>query len=182
MHITIWPTCAVRADTADDWLGLQLFYFIFAWSTATFSCVVTEWLRPARSTAQVGKMVLPLCMHLDLSQRHHAIGWLIKVQIIVMTLSFQTDVIVGKQCNPRSDQGLHCFPFRLHLFDTLLYGRTTLFKVKNNYSNFSGVQKFRNFTDDLNNMADFYLWETIIPPICELRYRFKWAMSWENLF
>ena len=26
------------------------------------------------------------------------------------------------------DQGLHCLPFPLHLLDSLLYGRATLFK------------------------------------------------------
>ena len=28
----------------------------------------------------------------------------------------------------QSDQGLHYLPFRLHLFDALLYGKVTLFK------------------------------------------------------
>ena len=28
----------------------------------------------------------------------------------------------------QSDQGLHCLPFRLHLYDMLLYGKGTLFK------------------------------------------------------
>ena len=28
------------------------------------------------------------------------------------------------------DQNLHCLPFRLHLLDSLLYGRATLFKFR----------------------------------------------------
>ena len=38
-----------------------------------------------------------------------------------------------------ADQGLHCLPFRLHLLDSLLYGRATLFELWDNYSNFWGV-------------------------------------------
>ena len=49
------------------------------------------------------------------------------------------------QTEERSDQGLHCLPFLLHLLDSLLYYRATLFKFSDNYSNFSGVRIFRNF-------------------------------------
>ena len=70
-----------------------------------------------------------------------------------MILSFQTDSpgqTVQTQIRLRleepSDQGLHCLPFRLHVLDTLLYGKATLFKFWDNYSNISGVRIFRNFT------------------------------------
>ena len=46
----------------------------------------------------------------------------------------------------QSDQCLHCLPFRLHLFDTLLYGKSLLVKVLDNYSIVSGVRIFRNVT------------------------------------
>ena len=38
-----------------------------------------------------------------------------------------------KQCRPDQtapDQGLHCLQFRLHLLDTLLYGKYTLFNFR----------------------------------------------------
>ena len=40
------------------------------------------------------------------------------------TLSTQIRLLLKEQSN----QGLHCLPFCLHLLDTLLYGKTTLFK------------------------------------------------------
>ena len=46
----------------------------------------------------------------------------------VMILSFRTDMLgqtVQTQIEEQSDQGLHCLPFRLHRFDSLLYGRAT---------------------------------------------------------
>ena len=53
----------------------------------------------------------------------------------VMILSFRR-VGLGKQCRHRSDcsseqsdQGLHCLQFPLHFLGTLLYGKTTLFKL-----------------------------------------------------
>ena len=57
---------------------------------------------------------------------------------------------MGKQCRPRSAcRVLHCLPFRQHLLFSLLYGRATLFKFLDNYSNFLGVGIFRNFTVNL---------------------------------
>ena len=50
----------------------------------------------------------------------------------VMILSFRTDMpgqTVQTQIRllleEQSDQGLHCLPYRLHRFDSLLYGRAT---------------------------------------------------------
>ena len=37
------------------------------------------------------------------------------------------------------DQGLPCLPFRLHVLDTLLYDKTTLFKFYENFSNVTGA-------------------------------------------
>ena len=39
-------------------------------------------------------------------------------------------------------QGLHCFPFHLHLLDALLHWKTKLFNFKDNYS----VSVFHRFT------------------------------------
>ena len=47
----------------------------------------------------------------------------------------------------QSDQGLHCLPFRLHRFDSLLYGRephSSNFRVIT--TNFLGVRILRKFT------------------------------------
>ena len=70
-----------------------------------------------------------------------------------MILSFRTDTSeqtlqtqIRLLLEEQSDQDLHCLPFHLHFFDTLLYGITVLFKFSGIFSNFSGVQKFRNFT------------------------------------
>ena len=41
----------------------------------------------------------------------------------VMFLSFRTDR--SWQTEEQSDQGVHCFLFRLHRLDSLLYGRAT---------------------------------------------------------
>ena len=43
-----------------------------------------------------------------------------------MIRSFLTD----RPGEEQSDQGLHCLPFRLHLLDSLLYGRAALFKFR----------------------------------------------------
>ena len=50
----------------------------------------------------------------------------------VMILSFRTDrpgqtvqTQIRLLLEEQSDQGLHCFPFRLHRLDSLLYGRAT---------------------------------------------------------
>ena len=50
----------------------------------------------------------------------------------VMILSFRTDrsgqtvqTQIKLLLEEQSDQGLHCLPFRLHLLDSLLYGRAT---------------------------------------------------------
>ena len=66
---------------------------------------------------------------------HNLMRWLIcqlflHVLHAKWILSFQTDwlwqtVLTLKE---QSNQGLHCLPFRPHLLDTLLYGKTTLFK------------------------------------------------------
>ena len=70
-----------------------------------------------------------------------------------MILSFQTDTSeqtlqtqIRLLLEEQSDQGLHCLSFHLHLLDTLLYGITFMFKFSGIFSNFSGVQSFRNFT------------------------------------
>ena len=36
----------------------------------------------------------------------------------------------------QSDQGRHCLPFGLHLLDSLLYGRATIFKFKSDHNEF----------------------------------------------
>ena len=53
----------------------------------------------------------------------------------VMILSFRTDrseqtvqTQIRLLLEEQSDQGLHCLQFRLHLLDSLLYGRAILFK------------------------------------------------------
>ena len=43
----------------------------------------------------------------------------------------------------QSDHGIHCMPFRLHLLDTLLYGKATLFTVIT--ANVLGVWIFQIF-------------------------------------
>ena len=55
--------------------------------------------------------------------------------LTVMFLSFRTDwsgQIVQTQIRllleEQSDQGLHCLQYCLHLFDALLYGKTSLFE------------------------------------------------------
>ena len=48
--------------------------------------------------------------------------------ITVMILSFRTGRPGQTVLEEQSDQGIHCLPFRLHFFDSLLYGRATLFK------------------------------------------------------
>ena len=56
-----------------------------------------------------------------------------------MNQSFRTDrqkvqtkirLLAGKQ----PDQGLHCFPFNLHLSDKFLCGKTYLFEFQGDYS------------------------------------------------
>ena len=42
----------------------------------------------------------------------------------------------------QSDQGLHCLQFRLHLLDSLLYGKANLFEFKSDYSKFFGCRNF----------------------------------------
>ena len=44
------------------------------------------------------------------------------------------------------DQGLHCLLFLLHLLDTFLKGKATLFKFYGDYNNIFGVGIFRIFT------------------------------------
>ena len=44
--------------------------------------------------------------------------------ITVMNLCFRTDM-PGQTVQTRSDQSLHCLPFRLHHLDSLLYDRAT---------------------------------------------------------
>ena len=46
---------------------------------------------------------------------------------------------LGNVAPGQSDQGLHCFPFGIHLLDTQLSDKTTVFKFFDNYSNFSHV-------------------------------------------
>ena len=62
-------------------------------------------------------------------------GEIWKIITTVMSLSFRTDMpgqTVQTQIRllleEQSDQGLHCLPFRLHRFDSLRYGRATVFR------------------------------------------------------
>ena len=81
--------------------------------------------------------------------------------VTVMILSFRTDrseqtvqTQIRLLLEEQSDQGLHCLPFHLHLLVTLFYGISFLFEFRGITSNFSGVQKFRNFmvcTSDLRS-------------------------------
>ena len=50
----------------------------------------------------------------------------------------------------RSDQRLHCLPFRLHLLDPLLCSKTIPFQFQDNYSSFSGVGMSRIFMVFIN--------------------------------
>ena len=43
---------------------------------------------------------------------------------------------MGNSVDP---QGLHCLQFQMHLLVSLLYGRATLFKFYDNYSNLPGL-------------------------------------------
>ena len=70
-----------------------------------------------------------------------------------MFLSFQTDIsgqTVQTQIRPlkeeQSDQGLHCLPFYLHVFDKLPHGLASLFDFKVDYSKRFGIKKIRSFT------------------------------------
>ena len=62
----------------------------------------------------------------------HNIGNVDKASHTLMILSFRTDMpgqTVQTQIRllleEQSDQDLHCLPFRLHSFDSFLYGRAT---------------------------------------------------------
>ena len=46
------------------------------------------------------------------------------VQTQIRLILYQIRLLLDEQ----SDQGLHCLPFRLHLLDKLLYGKSTQFK------------------------------------------------------
>ena len=46
-----------------------------------------------------------------------------------------------KMAHERHTRGLHCLPFHLYL----VYGKTTLFKFQENYSNVCGVLIFQMF-------------------------------------
>ena len=70
-----------------------------------------------------------------------------------MTPSFQTDRFrqtvqtqIRLLLEEQSDQGLHCLLFYLHLFDEFPKGLASFLEFKVDYSKFSGVWKFRNFT------------------------------------
>ena len=53
---------------------------------------------------------------------------------------------------------LHCLPCRLHYLDTLLYAKTTLFKFKDNYSDFfSCVRIFRIFYVTYDSVLQLHL-------------------------
>ena len=54
------------------------------------------------------------------------------------------------------DQGLHYLPFRLHRFDSLLYGRATYFKFYSDYNKFLGVRIFRKFKVKMSEMTNSY--------------------------
>ena len=51
---------------------------------------------------------------------------------------FSDSQVQAKNVDPdeQSDQGLHCLPFCLHLFDALLYGEATLFECYGDFRNF----------------------------------------------
>ena len=63
-----------------------------------------------------------------------------------MILSFRTDKSGQTVLKEQSDQALHCLPFLGHHLDTVLHSKTTWYKFKDSYSNFTGVQIFRIFT------------------------------------
>ena len=85
---------------------------------------------------------LALCLH-NLS--FQADGFTFRY-CTLMVLSFQTD---------RSRQGLHCLPFCLHLLDTLLYHKTTLFRIFT--AKFSRVRIFFIFTVFFDSLCCFTL-------------------------
>ena len=62
---------------------------------------------------------------------------------LLQTVWTQIRLLLKEQ--EQSNQGLHCLPFRLRLKDSLPYGRAKLFKLWDNYSNFSGVLILRKF-------------------------------------
>ena len=68
---------------------------------------------------------------------------------IVLFLSFRTDgsgqtvqTQIRLLLEEQSDQGLPCLLFRLHLLDTFLNGKATLFKFKDDYNNIFCVRMF----------------------------------------
>ena len=63
-----------------------------------------------------------------------------------MVLKFRTEEL--------SDSGLHCLPFRLHLLDSLLYGRATLLKFKIITAIF-GCPNIKDFYDSITASEDF---------------------------
>ena len=74
----------------------------------------------------------------------------------VMTLSFRTDrsgqtvqTQIRLLLEEQSDQGLHCLPFHIHIFDKnpLVWPRCLNFRWIR--ATFSSVRKFRNFTVDV---------------------------------
>ena len=79
-----------------------------------------------------------------------------------MTLNFWTDrsvQIVQTQIRllleEKSDQGLHCLLFHLHVIDKIPSGLAFLFEFYVNYSKVSCVRKFRNFMVILSNFDIF---------------------------
>ena len=73
-------------------------------------------------------------------------------------LKFSDRRVLAKGVDPfweeQSDEGLPCLSLRVQLLNSSLYGRATLFKSKDNYSNFSGVQILRNFTGNGPKFSD----------------------------
>ena len=69
-----------------------------------------------------------------------------------MILRFQTDrfgqtvqIQIRLLLEEQSDQGLHSLQFPLHLLGAILYGKSTLFDFKGDYSKLFGCPNFLDF-------------------------------------
>ena len=63
----------------------------------------------------------------------------------------QTQIRLHDQTAP--DQGLHCLQFCLHLSETLLYDKASLFRFLGNYSKFLGFLWYFNPSHAANSIA-----------------------------
>ena len=117
--------------------------------------------------------------------------------------SFRTES-QGKQCRSRSDRGLHCLPFRLHLFDELMVKPTTLFSFFSNFSiNGKGMRPTvktishfmqKNFRVEWHTISFWREWK--LPRIqCKILWisvkisiktlgseGWRWARAWQHSF